>query len=343
MAKKDPSTGLAVGLGAAGALAGGLPDSPTVTNGTQQVNQSGTSSGNTNTFNNEAFTTWLTNLINSSSNQATSSTTGYNLDPQTQALINKLTGQYSNAITPFNAQAYQGQQVQGINQNADLAQQSAANAMAARGVSGPAAATTAQKIDNSRFGAINQMQMNLPFQQNAYNLQNLGQAAQFLSFIPKSTTTTGTQQNEAMQSSNQQGNNTMTQAGGSTNYNQTANASNTVTNQQAQKKGGIGSALAGGVGVLASLFSDVRLKKDVKEIPSEKAVKNILALKPSTWKWTSDSSSDMGVIAQDLKKVLPELVHKDPSGSGFDKVNYAGLISQIVGAVQALAIAKEVT
>lgn len=331
------SPGLAAGLGLGGAVAGALPDGPTVSNGTQTTNQSGQTSGNTNTFNSENFTTWLANLINSSSNQQSATTTSYNLDPGTQALLAKLQQQYSSAAQPFNAQNYQASQIQGINHNADLAQQSAANTMAARGVSGPAAATTSANIDNSRFGAINNMQMQLPFTQNSYNMGNLGQAAQFLSFIPKSTTTTGQQTADTTQSSNQQGNNTMTQAGGSTNYAQSDSSGTTTTHNDAQKKGSLAGAVGGGVGVLASLFSDARLKKEIQEIPSEKAVKNIMALRPTTWRWTKDESSDMGVIAQDLKKVLPELVHKDPSGSGFDKVNYAGLISQLVGAVQAIA------
>ncbi len=341
MATKQINPVLGAGIGVGGAIAGALPDQSSQ-NGTVTTNQSGTSTGNTNTFNNEAFTTWLTNLINASSAQQNQSTTSYNLDPQTQALISKLTGQYSNAIQPFNAQNYQAQQIQGINHNADLAQQSAAAQMAARGVSGPAAASTAAGIDNQRFGAINQMQTNLPFAQNQYNLANLGQAAQFLNFIPKSTTTVGNQSNVSTQSSNQSGNNTMSQTGGSTNYGQTDTSGTQVTQTAAKKGGGLSGAIGGGIGVLASLFSDQRLKKEVHEIPSEKAVKNILALRPSTWRWTSDNSEDMGVIAQDLKKVLPELVHKDPNGSGYEKVNYAGLISQLVGAVQAIARDKAV-
>lgn len=332
-----------IGLGIGAGIAGALPDGPTVTNGTQNTTQNSASSGNTNTFNQQDFTTWLTNLINSSSNQHNTSTTGYNLDPQTQALLSKLTGQYSQAAQPFNANAYQTSQIQGINNNSDLQSQAAANIMAARGVSGPAAATTATNIDAQRIAQINSMQQQLPFLQNQYNMGNLGQATSFLSAIPKSTTTSGVQSNDSTSSSNQAGNQTGSQTGGSTNYNDAWMNSNTATNQQTQKKGSVSGAIGAGVGMLATLFSDQTLKKEIEEIPSEKAVKNIMALRPSTWKWTRDESSDMGIIAQDLQKVLPELVHKDPDGSGKLKVNYAGLISQAIGAIQAIAKDRKVT
>jgi hypothetical protein len=87
-----------------------------------------------------------------------------------------------------------------------------------------------------------------------------------------------------------------------------------------------------GVGTLgataASIFSDERLKKDIH--PITKATDVIMKLKPVEWNWKK------GVIAQDIEKVLPELVHTDPDGSGFKKVNYSGLIPYLVSAVQEL-------
>jgi hypothetical protein len=343
-----PSPNFSGGLATLGAGFPGVGPTGTTTDTSGTNESNNMTQGNTNYFNSENFTTWLSSLVNGLVESAnnTTSTTKYNIDPATQALIDKLTGQYSALSTPFDSQRYQASQIQGINANNDLQKQAVQNVMAARGVSGPAAATAEANIDNARFGQINQMQQQVPFLANEWNKGNLNAAANFMSMIPKGTTTTGMSNTStsSTQSSNQSGNQVRNNAGGSTFYNDgwqkgtNSSTSSTRDNTPSWMKGvGMGAA------VLASLFSDKTLKKDIEEITPDKAIKNILALKPSTWNWTKDDSKDMGVIAQDLQKVIPELVHKDPEGSGKLKVNYAGLISQLVGAVQAINRKVEAT
>jgi hypothetical protein len=318
-------------------VAGFGDDAPVTTtgSGTNEGNQA--SSGNQNTFSNQNLTTWLSQLLSAFQESQSTSTTNFNLDPSTKALIEKLTGQYSALTNPFSSQNYQAGQIQNINANSDLQRQAADNIMAARGVSGPAATTAGLNIDANRINNITQMQQQVPFLKDQWDTQHLAQAASFLNFIPKGTTTTTANSTQSGQSANTQGNNTASSTGGSTYYNDGWNKQTQQQTQTTKKDTNPFLKAAGlGIGVLGSLFSDETLKKEIQERPTSKAVDNIMRLRPVSWKWTKDSSSDMGVIAQDLQKVLPELVHKDPEGSGKLKVNYAGLISELVGALQAV-------
>ncbi len=59
-----------------------------------------------------------------------------------------------------------------------------------------------------------------------------------------------------------------------------------------------------------------------------------------TWEWRDDAPEEakeqpgIGVIAQELEKVFPELVHTD--GEGRKKVDYVGLIGPLIEAVKEL-------
>jgi len=46
------------------------------------------------------------------------------------------------------------------------------------------------------------------------------------------------------------------------------------------------------------------------------------------------SGKDLGVIAQEVEEVFPELVHTD--ASGYKRVNYLGLIAPLIEAVKEL-------
>jgi hypothetical protein len=61
----------------------------------------------------------------------------------------------------------------------------------------------------------------------------------------------------------------------------------------------------GASGVLYTLTSDSRLKKDITNMNS--MVEKIKMLKPSNYKWKSDDSSSFGFIAQEVYNVFPEL------------------------------------
>lgn len=58
--------------------------------------------------------------------------------------------------------------------------------------------------------------------------------------------------------------------------------------------------------------SDYTLKKNVIDLPS--ALTKILALRPVSWNWKSESSDrphTYGFIAQEVEEVLPDLVYYD--------------------------------
>lgn len=76
--------------------------------------------------------------------------------------------------------------------------------------------------------------------------------------------------------------------------------------------------------------SDIRKKENVMTI--EDAVSNIERLRPVTFDWKSDGTSDVGFIAQELRDVYPDLVKED--GEGFLSVAYTGLVAPLVKAVQ---------
>lgn len=99
--------------------------------------------------------------------------------------------------------------------------------------------------------------------------------------------------------------------------------------------------------------SDVKLKRDIKPLVS--ALDKLNLLKPSSYDYKTDEYRDMnlpegkqmGLIAQDLEKVFPELVRevnntevKDKDGKTirqeqhFKAVNYTGLIPVLIAAIQ---------
>src|SRR5688500_9158755 len=58
--------------------------------------------------------------------------------------------------------------------------------------------------------------------------------------------------------------------------------------------------------------SDITLKRDIEEIRF--GLKQILALRPVTWRWNKDKTDDRrehGFIAQEVEEVIPELVTFD--------------------------------
>lgn len=86
--------------------------------------------------------------------------------------------------------------------------------------------------------------------------------------------------------------------------------------------------------------SDLRLKKDIEDLDI-KALNNILLMRIVTFnmKDGSNEHKKIGVIAQDLEKIYPELVYKD--GQGFLSVDYIGLTGPIIKALQQLNADKD--
>ena len=82
------------------------------------------------------------------------------------------------------------------------------------------------------------------------------------------------------------------------------------------------------------LTSDSRYKKDIQTLPS--ALKNILSLRGVSyyWKDRSDNTEQIGVIAQEVEKIYPQLVHTNEDG--YKSVAYANLVSPLIEAVKQL-------
>jgi hypothetical protein len=88
--------------------------------------------------------------------------------------------------------------------------------------------------------------------------------------------------------------------------------------------------------------SDIRLKENIK--PLEKNLEKVLQLKPSSFRWKiQDRENDIGLIAQDVEKVIPELVKEKSSigktkefldGDKHKTVDYSKLTTFLIGAVQ---------
>lgn len=86
--------------------------------------------------------------------------------------------------------------------------------------------------------------------------------------------------------------------------------------------------------VVVYTTSDMALKKNIEIIPD--ALSKVCSLKGITFDWNCShrSGRDAGVVAQDVEKVLPEIVCKRDDGS--KAVHYEGLIPLLVEAVKEL-------
>jgi hypothetical protein len=77
--------------------------------------------------------------------------------------------------------------------------------------------------------------------------------------------------------------------------------------------------------------SDIRLKSNIH--PINGALSDMMKLKPVSYTFKSNGQPGLGIIAQDLEKVYPQLV---VSNKGIKYVNYEGLIGPLIEAVQEL-------
>lgn len=79
--------------------------------------------------------------------------------------------------------------------------------------------------------------------------------------------------------------------------------------------------------------SDLRLKKDIKETPY--GLEHVLELHPVTFKWKNEKNRDtqVGLIAQEVQKTIPEVVQTDNS-TGMLSVNYTALVPVLIKSVQ---------
>ena len=86
-----------------------------------------------------------------------------------------------------------------------------------------------------------------------------------------------------------------------------------------------------------AMNSDARLKREVT--PLEDGLNSITALQGINYKWNDVKPHDMeslqtGLIAQEVEKIIPELVTEN--SEGYKSVNYIGLIQHLIEAIKEL-------
>ena len=77
------------------------------------------------------------------------------------------------------------------------------------------------------------------------------------------------------------------------------------------------------------------MKKDVEPLDTEDALDDIAALRPVAFTWKKTGVSDMGLIAQEVDLVYPDLV----THSGADETlapKYTSLIAPMIASIQEL-------
>ena len=74
--------------------------------------------------------------------------------------------------------------------------------------------------------------------------------------------------------------------------------------------------------------SDIRLKENIQKI--DNPIGTIIRIDGVTFDWKCNNKSSMGVIAQNIEKVLPQLVHGEDSKT----VNYNGIIGLLIECVK---------
>ena len=80
-------------------------------------------------------------------------------------------------------------------------------------------------------------------------------------------------------------------------------------------------------------YSDITLKKDIK--PMDNALEKVMKLEPVTYEMKSaPGRADLGFIAQDVAKVVPEVCGLDANGIG-RSIDYGRMSAVIAGAVKA--------
>ncbi len=88
-------------------------------------------------------------------------------------------------------------------------------------------------------------------------------------------------------------------------------------------------------GTLTTASSDERLKKNIVMLNSADILDKMMQLRPSQFDWKSNSAQDIGLIAQEVEAVFPELVFTNPT-DGYKGINYSRISIMLISAVQEL-------
>ena len=90
----------------------------------------------------------------------------------------------------------------------------------------------------------------------------------------------------------------------------------------------------GSVGAHAYYYiSDISLKKDVKELGGKEFLEKILLLKPVQFKWKENEQESVGLLAQEVEKIFPELVKE---ANGLKYIDYGRLTIYLIEAIKEL-------
>jgi hypothetical protein len=87
------------------------------------------------------------------------------------------------------------------------------------------------------------------------------------------------------------------------------------------------------------VWSDLRLKKDVAPLPDTRGLESLMALRPVVYKWRDEergTHQNIGLIAQEVESVIPEVVRTSETGEHIKSVDYSALTVPLIRAVQEL-------
>lgn len=84
--------------------------------------------------------------------------------------------------------------------------------------------------------------------------------------------------------------------------------------------------------------SDQRLKKDIKPLDAQDIIERLAKVNTYTFRMKQPENAplEMGVMAQELEEIFPELVHTAKDAMGTKSVNYIGFIAPLIEASQQL-------
>jgi len=90
----------------------------------------------------------------------------------------------------------------------------------------------------------------------------------------------------------------------------------------------------GSIGLTGNIFtnSDLRLKNNIRDI--ENPLEKILNCRGVMFNYLNDDNINIGVIAQEIEKILPEVV--ESKNNGFKTVNYLSIIGVLIEAIKEL-------
>lgn len=84
--------------------------------------------------------------------------------------------------------------------------------------------------------------------------------------------------------------------------------------------------------------SDKKLKTNIKTLPD--ALDKIMQLRGVTFDWKENGESKVGLIAQEVEEVFPEMVSTDKN-TGLKAVEYGNLVAPLIEAIKAQQVEIE--